>query len=261
MIRRWDTRVGPPSAYTPGNGERLEPLRRPRPHDPGRIVVARRRILAVVAHPDDESFGLGAILSTFARGGAATSVLCFTHGEASTLHGVAGELSTVRARELEDAAQVLGVGEVRLLDHPDGGLPDVGIDTLAGDLLAMADTTLPDLLLVFDEGGVTGHPDHRRATEAACHAVRSRQLQVAAWALPDYVAQSLNAEFGTGFVGRSPSELDFRLRVDRSCQRQAITCHRSQSRENPALQRRLDLLGDTEWLRILEGDAVSTNQT
>jgi hypothetical protein len=49
--------------------------------------------------------------------------------------------------------------------------------------------------------------------------------------------------------------------VDRSCQRQAITCHRSQSRENPALQRRLDLLGDTEWLRILEGDAVSTNQT
>jgi LmbE family N-acetylglucosaminyl deacetylase len=140
-------------------------------------------------------------------------------------------------------------------------MADIGIDTLAGELLAMADTALPDLLLVFDEGGVTGHPDHQRVTEAARHAARSRQLRVAAWALPDHVAQALNAEFGMGFVGRSPSELDFQLRVDRSHQRQAIACHRSQSRENPVLRRRLELLGDTEWLRSLDGDATSTNQT
>lgn len=49
-------------------------------------------VVAVVAHPDDESFGLGAILDSFARSGAAVSVLCLTHGEASTLHGVSGDL-------------------------------------------------------------------------------------------------------------------------------------------------------------------------
>ncbi|MGB8501155.1 PIG-L deacetylase family protein, partial [Mycobacterium sp.] len=41
-------------------------------------------VLAVVTHPDDESFGLGAILDAFNRAGTRTSVLCLTHGEAST---------------------------------------------------------------------------------------------------------------------------------------------------------------------------------
>lgn len=48
------------------------------------------RVLAVVAHPDDEPFGIGAVLDAFACTGSAVSVLCLTHGEASTLHGVSG---------------------------------------------------------------------------------------------------------------------------------------------------------------------------
>ena len=53
-------------------------------------------VLAVVAHPDDESFGLGAILDAFTRTGATVEVLCLTHGEASTLHGASGDLASVR---------------------------------------------------------------------------------------------------------------------------------------------------------------------
>ena len=80
------------------------------------------RVLAVVAHPDDELFGLGAVIVALGRLGTETTLLCFTHGEASTLHGVHGELHAVRERELEKAAQVLGVREVRLLDYSDGAL-------------------------------------------------------------------------------------------------------------------------------------------
>jgi LmbE family N-acetylglucosaminyl deacetylase len=61
--------------------------------------------LAVVAHPDDESFGLGAILSALSTGGAAVRVLCLTHGEASTL-GDSVDLAEVRALELRRAAAV-----------------------------------------------------------------------------------------------------------------------------------------------------------
>ena len=43
-----------------------------------------RSVLAVVAHPDDESFALGAVLAGFADAGAAVALLCFTHGESST---------------------------------------------------------------------------------------------------------------------------------------------------------------------------------
>jgi LmbE family N-acetylglucosaminyl deacetylase len=47
-----------------------------------------RSVLAAVTHPDDESLGLGAILSAFADHGAELAVLCFTHGEASTTQGL-----------------------------------------------------------------------------------------------------------------------------------------------------------------------------
>lgn len=64
------------------------------------LVLTKRRVLAAVAHPDDESFGLGSVIVAFSRLGAETAVLCFTHGEASTLGGVDGDLRSVRALEL-----------------------------------------------------------------------------------------------------------------------------------------------------------------
>src|ERR1019366_1874199 len=79
-------------------------------------------VLAVVAHPDDESFGLGALLDAFTRVRAGVEVLCRTHGEASTLHGAPGDLASLRGAELAAAAEVLGVTRAMLKDHPDGDL-------------------------------------------------------------------------------------------------------------------------------------------
>ena len=79
-------------------------------------------VLAVVAHPDDESFGLGALLDAFTRVRAGVEVLCLTHGEASTLHGAPGDLASLRGAELAAAAEVLGVTRDMLKDHPDGDL-------------------------------------------------------------------------------------------------------------------------------------------
>ena len=206
-------------------------------------------VLAVVAHPDDESFGLGAVIAELARLGTDTAVLCFTHGEASTLHGTDGDLQAVRQGELENAAQALGVRDVRLLDYADGTLADVSIDTLRDDVVAMIDRTNPDLLLVFDEGGVSGHPDHVRATQAAIAA--GGDLPVVGWTLPNEVAGRLNLEFGTAFCGRPATGLDVRMHIDRIAQRRAIDCHVSQASDNPVLWRRLELLGDSEWLHML----------
>lgn len=210
-----------------------------------------RRVLVVVAHPDDESFGLGAVLVRLVESGVEVSVLCLTRGEASTLHGQNGELGRVRAAEFDAAARVLGIGRTRLLDRRDGHLAQVRLSDLVTDVASMVSAVDPTHLLVFDTGGVTGHPDHDRATEAALSAAATTDLPVLGWAVPVDVASALNAEFGASFLGRTAEEIDDVLSVERTRQWHAIACHASQSADNPVLLRRLALLGDREHLRVL----------
>jgi LmbE family N-acetylglucosaminyl deacetylase len=219
----------------------------------------QRSVLAVCAHPDDESFGLGATLACFSASGAAVSVLCFTHGEASTLGADANpDLASVRRAELESAAEVLGVAPVSLLSYPDGALGDQGLDNLAAEVGLAAAQAGADLLLVFDEGGISGHPDHDAATGAALLAAGRLDLPVLAWALESAVADGLNAMFGAKFVGRGPHELDIALTVDRAQQHRAIACHKSQATGNPVLGRRLAVQGDREVFRWLRRAAAAS---
>lgn len=207
-------------------------------------------VLAVCAHPDDESFGLGAVLAGFAQCGSTTGVLCLTHGEASTL-GVAVDLGEVRAAELASAANELGVARVELLDYPDGGLAATDLADLTSVIRRRAVAEHADLLLVFDEGGITGHPDHERSTEAAVVVGADLGVPVLGWALHERVADSLRREFGAPFVGRTDDEVDLMVRVDRRRQHEAIARHASQATDNPVLVRRLELQGDVEALRWL----------
>jgi LmbE family N-acetylglucosaminyl deacetylase len=212
-----------------------------------------QRPLAVFAHPDDESFGLGAVLGAFTDAGAHVGALCFTHGEASTLDdGDPRPLRDVRAAELACAAAELGLDDHVLLDHPDGHLADAPVDDLATQVVEVAIRRRADVLVVFDVTGITGHPDHRAATRAALAAAERLDLPVLAWSVPSPVAVVLNVEFGATFTGRSHLEIDVVLATDRVRQRRAIECHRSQSAHNPVLWRRLELSDGTEpllWLR------------
>jgi LmbE family N-acetylglucosaminyl deacetylase len=208
-------------------------------------------VLVVVAHPDDESFGLGGVLHAFAEGGSRLNVLCFTHGEASTLHGVDGDLAVIRAEELDAASRRLGVARVELLDYPDGSLASQAAAELASHVQRLAHETGAGMLLVFDHGGITGHPDHQAATDAALQAATALDVPVYAWVIPSSVADTLNRGFGTTFVGRDADHAEIVLTVDRAAQSDAIDCHRSQATDNPVLRRRLELMTDQEWLHRL----------
>src|SRR5579859_919545 len=76
---------------------------------PGHALPAWHSVLVVVAHPDDETFGLGAVIDAMTSAGSAVHVLCFTHGEASTLNEGNADLSAVRAEELRRASAELAV--------------------------------------------------------------------------------------------------------------------------------------------------------
>ena len=209
-----------------------------------------RHVLAVVAHPDDESFALGAVIAALADSGSRVDVVCLTRGEASLLGADHADLAGTRAAELRCAAALLGVNRVTLADFPDGGLravdPRLLDEAVAG---AMADGT-PDLMLAFDPtAGVTGHLDHEATSRAAARVARAHGLSVLGWAVPRAVAQTLNGEFGTAFHGYDVRDLDLVLSVDRARQSEAIACHASQAVPGRVLWRRLELLQDSEYLR------------
>lgn len=214
------------------------------------------RLLVVVAHPDDESFGLGAILDAFSGRGAQVSVLCLTEGEASTL-GAGADLRGSRRDELATASRVLGVARTVLLHHPDGALSTTCRPLLSGEVVDEVNTCRADGLLVFDDSGVTGHPDHAAATAAALRAAEILDLPVLAWTLPRAVADQLNDELAVAaFSGCPPEEIDLMITVDRTHQVAASRAHRTQAVPTSPLWRRLELLGNTEHLRWLRRPAA-----
>ncbi len=127
-------------------------------------------LLAVFAHPDDESLASGGLLAWCAALGVRVSLLCLTHGEHGQTGGGAPRpgarpLRQVRAGELEAAARMLGIARVRLLDHEDGMLPWILPARLEADILDEILRTGPDVVITFDADGLYWHPDHIAAHE------------------------------------------------------------------------------------------------
>jgi LmbE family N-acetylglucosaminyl deacetylase len=130
--------------------------------------LAGLRLLAVFAHPDDESLAAGGLLSWCAARGARVSLLCVSRGEAGS---GPDNLGDVRAGELRDAATALGLTDVTLLHHPDGMLPWLDAGVLASDVLEAMTAARPDVVVTFGEDGLYWHPDHIAVYEATREAV------------------------------------------------------------------------------------------
>ena len=131
-------------------------------------------LLAVFAHPDDETFRPGGTLALLARAGVRVHVLTATRGEAGSCGDpplcAPDELPAVRERELRCACAALGIEPPLLLDYRDGSLQQADAETLIAQILAVAREIEPQVMLSFGPDGLSGHPDHiaigRWASEA-----------------------------------------------------------------------------------------------
>ena len=121
------------------------------------------RLLAVFAHPDDESLAAGGLLAHFASLGFETHLLVATSGEAGwkrTPRPRPQIIAQHRKAELCAAAQVLRVKTVRLLGLPDGSVASVSAGRVVGAIAAHIAELRPETVLTFGPEGLTGHPDH-----------------------------------------------------------------------------------------------------
>jgi N-acetyl-1-D-myo-inositol-2-amino-2-deoxy-alpha-D-glucopyranoside deacetylase len=130
------------------------------------------RLLAIFAHPDDESYRAGGALALLARKGAQVWVLCATRGEQGILKLDPEETGQVRQTEMECACRALGIDPPRFLDYQDGTLPQVDEEGAVGQVVRTIRTLRPQVLLTWPLSGVSGHPDHvavSKWTEKAFH--------------------------------------------------------------------------------------------
>ena len=135
--------------------------------------MRRQSLLAVFAHPDDESIACGGLLARCAEQGVGVTLVSVSRGEDGPQKerlGIEG-LREVRTRELEDACRVLGVEELQFLDYPDGCLPWVDAVELTERLTDIIRRVQPDVVVTFGEDGLYWHPDHVAVHEATRDAV------------------------------------------------------------------------------------------
>jgi LmbE family N-acetylglucosaminyl deacetylase len=126
--------------------------------------LAGLTILGVFAHPDDESLACGGTLARASDGGARVVVFCASRGEAGSTSDAAlvpgGDLGPVRTRELRDAARVLGITQLVVMDHPDGDLRWTPAADLRSEISLAIVRSKADAVITFDEDGLYWHPDH-----------------------------------------------------------------------------------------------------
>lgn len=123
------------------------------------------RLMAMLAHPDDETLGIGGLLAKYAHEGVCTYVLTATRGERGW-NGPEPQnpgltaLGQQRTAELQAAAKILGVQDVRFMDYIDGDLDQADPAEAIGKIVTYLRQIRPQVVVTFDPFGAYGHPDH-----------------------------------------------------------------------------------------------------
>ena len=135
-------------------------------------------VVAVFAHPDDESLACGGTLSRLAADGVHVTVISASHGERGAITGPQRDdsLGRTRAGEIVRAADALGIAEVVIANHPDGELRWADVTEFHAELVGYLRGHAPAAVITFGADGLYWHPDHigvHERTTAAVHALGS----------------------------------------------------------------------------------------
>jgi len=165
-------------------------------------MTANRSILAVLAHPDDETFGTGGTLALYAHRGVDVHLICATRGEVGEMPPdmMAGfnTIGEKRESELRCAGGTLGLKSIFFLGYRDSGMPGTEdnhhpralaaqpVETVAAEVAGYIRRLKPQVVITFDPIGGYYHPDH-----IAIHKATVRAFELAGDA--NFVSDGLEA--------------------------------------------------------------------
>lgn len=207
-----------------------------------RLGSPRPVLLAIWAHPDDESMlGAGLIGEVARRGGRVVNVSATLgeHGTSDARLNPPHAVAARRRRELDAALNQLGVALRITLGYADGGCDQIPDLFGAERLRSIIDDVQPDAVLSFGDDGVTGHPDHIAVARWTEHALDEQRESIPLLATAASVSwhdslieqMHLTGAFWPGYPTRTVDGPIWSVRLDGEALDQklaALACHPSQ---------------------------------
>ncbi len=140
---------------------------------PQKNSKSRKTLVAVFAHPDDESFGPCCTLHKYTKTHD-VYIICATKGEVglSPKYGSNNTLGEIRAKELEKSAKLIGAKKVLFLGFLDGTLSNSLYHQLASKIESKLKELKPEIVITFEPRGVSGHIDHITVSMATTFVVQ-----------------------------------------------------------------------------------------
>lgn len=133
-------------------------------------MIEPLKLMLVLAHPDDETFGCGGLIAKYAAEGVDVHLLTATRGERGWMGDPAANpgldaLGRIREAELRAAATILGVRDLQFLNYIDGELDRADAVEAIGRIVTHLRRVRPQVVVTFDPFGAYGHPDHIALTQ------------------------------------------------------------------------------------------------
>mgnify|MGYP001045017488 CR=1 FL=1 len=148
--------------------------------------VSEKKLLSVLAHPDDETFGMGGTLALYAQQDVKVHLVCATRGELGDIDPEYTETiksaACLRTQELRCAAGILGIDQLHFLNYRDSGMPGSAanhhpkalaaqpVEKVAEQVAQLIRQVKPDVVITFDPIGGYRHPDHIAIHQATVRA-------------------------------------------------------------------------------------------
>lgn len=151
-----------------------------------------KRLLCVVAHPDDMEYGASAAVAEWTARGVEVAYLLLTSGEAGIRDMYPAEAGPLRAQEQSKACEIVGVDRLTILDMPDG-LLEPSIDTrsrIAEEIRRFQPQAVMCTDWSLEVPWGLNHADHRAAGLATVDAIRDADNP---WIFPEQLEEGLKA--------------------------------------------------------------------
>ncbi|WP_075983256.1 bacillithiol biosynthesis deacetylase BshB2 [Bacillus massilinigeriensis] len=134
-----------------------------------------RHVLVVFPHPDDEAFGVSGTIASHTKNGTPVTYACLTLGEMGRNLGnppfaTRESLPLIRKQELLNAAEALGIQDLRMLGYRDKTVEFEDEEKLTSEMADIIDEVNPSLIITFYPG-YSVHPDHDATGAAVVRAV------------------------------------------------------------------------------------------